>query len=377
MTINTVKKPTLAISVFAGLIIMLVLIGLVKFFQIRHASSMNFAPPPAAVNVAGVASQVWERKLNAIGTVRADEGITIMAETAGRIEALHFRSGDTVKRGTLLLSQNSDNEQAQLDSAQAQLALMTANFQRAQRLRAQGNVSQSQFDTAEQQLAISKAEVENLKSTLRKKAIRAPFSGKLGIRNVDLGQELLVGAAIVSLQSLDTLKVNFNLPQRWFSAINKDLPVEVSMLDSNEVMAVGEVNAIGVEVDQQTRNIGAQATLANNQGALIPGMAVEISIVLPEPDANLVIPATAVVYAAYGDSVYVIEKSPETDQLTARQQFIQIKERRGDFVAVASGLSEGEQVATSGAFKLFNGQAVAIVDSGEPEYLLNPTPSDS
>lgn len=377
MTPQNSSNTKLYITVFSALTAILIGIGVVKYTQVRQSSGISFAPPPAPINVSTVISQTWDRKLSAIGTVRADEGITISAETAGRIEALHFRSGDEVERGTLLLSQNDENEQAQLASAEAQLALAESNFKRAQRLRAQGNIAQSQFDSAEQQLAISRAEVRNLKSTLRKKTILAPFSGRLGIRHVDLGQELLVGDAIVSLQSLETLKVNFALPQKWFSALDNGLTVEVNMLGKPEVNTTGEINAIGVEADQQTRNIRAQATLVSNQGNLIPGMAVEVSVILPEPETHLIVPATSLVYAPYGDTVYVIEKSPDTDQLVARQQFVQIQERRGDFVAISSGLTEGTQVATAGAFKLFNGQAVAIAKSAEPDYQLNPKPSDS
>ena len=373
---NRYKVP---VFVAVSLLIIAVIVVGIKTGQTNHAAKMaaGFAPPPSAVNVWTVEKQSWARSLHSVGTVRAEEGITILAEVPGKVESIHFQSGDEVIAGELLLSQDSGNEEAQLTSARAQLRLAQSNFDRISSLRSQNTVSESQFETSKQELDSAIANVQNLETTLEKKKIRAPFSGKLGIRKVDLGQDLQVGSEIIDLQARDQLKVNFTIPQRWLSMIRPGLDVKVNMIEVKDPTVQGTINAVGAEVDDITRNIEVQATLENSDHFLIPGMAVEVDVAIAQSSEHLVVPSTAVVYAPYGDTVFVIEENPESGQMMARQQFVKISERRGDFVAISAGLTGGEKVASSGAFKLFHGQPVVISENAETFYSLNPTPQDS
>ncbi len=376
MNTANLNTPLIAISVLT------VLVGLIwgiKTVQTNaeQKAAANFAPPPSAVNVFTVEKQNWSRSLSSVGTVRAEEGITVLAEVAGRVENIHFRSGDTVEAGSLLLEQDSGNEFAQLASAKARLRLAESNYERIARLRKQKTVSESQFESAKQELDSAIAEVKDLESSLEKKKIRAPFSGRLGIRKVDLGEDLQVGTPIVALQAHDSLNVNFTIPQRWLSLVQPGLDVHVNMIEIKDTIVSGKINAVGAEVNEITRNIEVQARLENADGALVPGMAVEVRVAIPESREHIVVPSTAVVYAPFGDTVFVVEKNEETGQLHARQQFIKIAQRRGDFVSIEAGLSGGERVASSGAFKLFNGQNVVISDQEETVYSLNPQPNDT
>ncbi len=373
---KTLNAPLLSIVL---LLAVLAAVGGTKWLQMRAAASGGgqFAAPPSAVNVFTAELQAWPNTLHAVGSVHADEGITVLAEVPGRVESIHFRSGDFVEKGTLLLTQHSGNESAQLAAAKAQWLLAQSNFNRVSSLRDQKTVSESDFEVARQELASAEAEVRNLESTLDKKTLRARFSGRLGIRKVDLGQDLQIGDEIVALQSHDNLRVNFTMPQRYVRLIKSGLPVEVNMIEDKDTKVIGQVNAVGAEVDMLTRNIEVQATLEASEGTLIPGMAVEVYVQLPEAKERLVVPSTAVVYAPYGDTVFVIEMNEESGQLQARQQFVKVLERRGDFVAIGAGLQAGEQVASAGAFKLYNGQNVMITENPETAYSLNPTPSDS
>lgn len=361
----------------AGILVITAFVGGIKYFQTAKQKDTSFIPPPTAVNVSVVEKQQWTTSLNSVGTVYAEEGMTIAAEVVGRVTGIHFVSGDYVESGALLLSQDSGNEHALLQSAKAQLRLAESTFARTERLRAQGTVSISSMEEAQQELDSARAHVQNLETTLSKKRIKAPFSGRLGIRRVDQGEDLAVGDAIVELHTQDRLKVNFTLPQRWFSQLKKGLTVDVNMLEEKDQSVLGEINAIASKVNELTRSIEVQAYLDNAEGKLLPGMAVEVRVVLPEKKEHLVIPATAILYAPFGDSVFITEMNDEKKQLVARQQFIRISDRRGDFVAVSEGLSEGDQVVSAGAFKLFSGQAVIISEKPETAYSLDPSPSDS
>lgn len=366
------------------LALILITLALVKFFQISTIINAfeNIPPPVAVVNAVGVERQQWRKSVTALGTVRAHEGITLVAERAGKVKKILFVSGKYVEQGELLLEQDNANEIALFNSAEAQLQLAKSNLSRVSQLRDKNLVAESEHETAQLQLSASIANAENQQATLEKMKIYAPFSGRLGIKSVDLGEDLQAGTAIVSLQSTDALKVDFPISQKWLNQVATGLDVEVSYLESQDVVAKGEINAVGVKVDNATRSILVQATLDNysfeskKSPLLYPGMAVSVRVVFPQADAVLAIPSTSVIYSAFGDSVYLLQEDEQTGQLHARQQFIKIAQRRGDFVAVEAGLEGDERLASGGAFKLFNGQAVEVGESGETTYSLSPHPKE-
>ena len=382
------KKIKASHIAIVPLAIILITLAVVKFFQISTIidAFKNVPPPVAVVNAVVAEEQQWRKSFTALGTVRAHEGITIVAERAGKVKDILFVSGEYVEKGQLLLEQDNANEVAQFNSAKADRQLARSNLHRVSQLRDKNLVSESEYETAQLQLSASIANAENKQATLDKMKIYAPFSGRLGIKSVDPGEDLQAGTAIVSLQSTKALKVDFPISQKWLTEVTTGLDVEVSYLESDNIVATGSINAVGVEVDDATRSILVQATLKNNEfqtnssasqsQLLYPGMAVSVRVNLPDADSVLAIPATSVIYSAFGDSVYVLRKNEETGQLYADQQFIKIIQRRGDFVAVSAGLKSGETIASGGAFKLFNGQAVEIGTSGETDYSLSPQPHE-
>jgi len=242
-------------------------------------------------------------------------------------------------------------------------------------LRKTNIATQSELDTGKQQLDSALAEVDNLKATLAKKYIRAPFDGKVGIRQVDLGADLQAGTAIVSLQATHMVRVNFPVPQHWLSKMTKGLPVSVAV-NEGVVQVKGEITAIGAEINASTRNAIVQSMLENTGDVLVPGMAVNTTVTLSDPQQVLVIPSTAIIYAPFGDTVFVVEKD-DKGGLKARQQFVRLGKSRGDFVEVIDGLKLGEQVVSAGAFKLYNGQSVVISKTTTPEFKATPQPTDS
>ncbi|WP_096084740.1 efflux RND transporter periplasmic adaptor subunit [Agaribacterium haliotis] len=370
------KAPLIVLGVVLFIVIVVGGIKALQFKSMAEAGA-NASIPPSAVSVFAAEKQQWSNSIRAIGTVRADEGITVMAELAGRVESIHFKSGDSVNAGDLLLKQDSSSERAMLKAAEAQLRLAQYNFKQVNELRRKNTVSESQYETAKQDLDAAQANVQNLASAVAKKEIRASFSGRLGIREVDIGEDLRAGSAIVDLYSHNNLKVDFPVPQRWLAQVQPGQAVSVNMIENKDANVAGSISAVGAAVDEITRNIDVQATLENVDGQLLPGMAVEVRVALPEREEFLVVPSTAVIYAPYGDTVFLIEENKDSGQLQARQQFIQIIARRGDFVAIGKGLNVGDKVASAGAFKLFNGQPVIITDNEEAEYSLNPQPQDS
>ncbi len=363
----------------AGLVLIVLLVGGLKAAQIfaMIQAGESFVPPPESVKTFSVEMQSWPNTYTAVGTVEADEGVIISAEVAGKVQRIAFNSGDYVEAGTLLIEQESGNEQAQLRSAEARLSLARSNHQRLEQLRGKNTISQSELDAAYQQMVSAQAEAEDLKTTLAKKIVRAPFSGRLGIRQVDLGKDLLVGNPIVSLQATNRVRVNFPVPQNWLVRMTRGQHVSVGIPDGSDRLVEGVITAIGAEINPLTRNATVQSVLENDDNVLIPGMAVETRVTLSEPSTVMAVPATAIIFAPYGDTVFLIEKGGDNGQLKARQQFVRLGKSRGDFVEVVDGLKPGDEVVSAGAFKLFNGQSVVISELSEPEYQLEPNPDDA
>ena len=258
----------------------------------------------------------------------------------------------------------------------SRLTLAQQNYQRLVELRRDKIASQSEMDASKQQLDSAQAEVDSLRSTLDKKVLRAPFSGRLGIRVVDVGADLQPGAEVVSLQASNTVRVNFPVPQHRLKQMSIGLPVSVNINDG-AARVQGEITAIAPALNNVTRNAIVQSVLDNKASALVPGMAVMVSVTLAQPSDVLVVPATALIYAPFGDTVFVVEKGKQGEGLVARQQFVRLGASRGDFVEILEGVKQGEEVVTSGAFKLFNGQSVTKTDSPAPQYSANPTPADA
>jgi len=385
------KPIIIAVAAVFGIFLILFLIKFTQIFSMVQAGK-SFVPPPESVGAFTVEQQDWPNTYTAMGTVEADEGINISAEVAGKVEKILFKSGEKVKAGTVILVQESGNESAQLSAASASLKLAKANYDRMVQLRKSNTVSQNELDNALQQKESAQGSVDNLKTTLEKKIVKAPFDGRLGIRKVDLGQDLAVGTEIVSLQSTDRVRVNFPVPQQWLVQMTKGLPVAVQLGDGSENVVKGEVTAVGVDIDAATRNALVQSSLENTKNHFIPGMAVQTTVTLSNPQKVLAVPTTAVIFAPYGDTVFVIEKDSDKNKekqkekasekvegkvtLKARQQFVRLGKSRGDFIEIADGLKAGEQVVSAGAFKLTNGQSVVISKTPQPDFKTDPKPID-
>jgi len=362
-----------------GLLGIVLLVGGIKGCQVMAMieAGESFVPPAESISTFTVENQSWPNIFNALGTVEADEGIMIGTEVSGRVQRIAFNSGDQVEAGTVLIELESGNEQAQLRAATARLKLAASNYDRLESLREKNSISQSELDTALQQRESAQADVEDLKTTLAKKIVRAPFSGRLGIRQVDLGKDLLVGAPIVSLQATDRVRVNFSVPQHWLVRMARGQQVEVRIGSGSDHAVTGVVTAIGAEINAVTRNAVVQSSLENAGQQLIPGMAVETRVTLSDPLTVLAVPGTSILHAPFGDTVFVIEKDEETGQLKARQQFVRLGKARGDYVEILDGVKAGDVVASAGAFKLYNGQSVTVSEMPSPQYSLTPTPKDT
>ncbi|MDG4584017.1 MAG: efflux RND transporter periplasmic adaptor subunit [Candidatus Competibacter sp.] len=350
-------------------------------FQTMAAQGAKFVPPPETVTTATVNADRWQPTLTAIGSVAAVQGVTVSTETSGTVKNIAFESGATVKAGEVLVELDTAIEQAQLRSAAASADLARANLDRARDLRTKSMVSAADFDAAEAQAKQTIAQMDNLRAVLAKKTIRAPFVGRLGIRQINLGQFLDNGAAVVSLQSLDPVYVNFTLPQRYLAQLRVGMTVRVTTDAFPQQTFAGKLTAISPELDSVTRNVRLQATLTNPDSRLQPGMFVEVTAVLPETEPVLMIPATAVLYAPYGDSVFMIEeKKDEKTGVVGKvlnQKFVRLGRARGDFVVVASGLDAGQTVVSSGVFKLRNGMSVVVDNTLAPQPQLAPRPPNS
>jgi membrane fusion protein (multidrug efflux system) len=370
-------------NIIIAIIILLVVVGIIAGIKALQIGAMMSMKPPVmieTVTAAVVEPQRWESVLTSVGSLTAVQGVMVSAEVAGKVVKIAFEPGSMVQEGDLLVQQDVVAETAQLRSAEANHELAKVNFARAKRLLKEQTYSRSEYDNADAQLKQTAAQFDNLKAAIAKRTIQAPFTGALGIRLVNLGEMLSIGDEIVSLQSLDPVFANFSLPQQHFSKIENGLLVRIQTDALPGTVLEGTITAINPQVEAATRNIMVQATLQNDDLLLRPGMFVTITVLLPEQQDVLAIPATAVLNAPYSDSVFIVEDAPEDSPSKggqiARQQFVRIGRRLGDFAAVESGLNEGDMVVTTGAFKLRNGQAVTIDNTLVPEFHVAPTPKD-
>ena len=353
----------------------------IKILQIGKMMSTPMVMPPTTVSSAVVKEEDWAPTLSAIGSVSAVQGAVVSTELGGVVAEIDFQSGGVAKKGDVLMRLDSSAEEAQLHTAEADLELAKANLERERDLAARKVVSKQELDTAQSTFGQKQGAVDNMRSFITKKQVRAPFDGMLGIRQVNVGQMINSGQQVVQLTALDRVYVDFALPQQNLPqlAAGYEARVHADSLPGREFK--GKVTAINSMVDNVTRNISLQATLDNSAHELRPGMFVKVDVILPEKSKTLVIPGSAVSYAPYGNSVFVIDKKkdPKTgkESQSLRQAFVRIGEARGDFVAVTEGLKAGDVVVSTGVFKLRNGMPVVINNDLAPKPQLNPRPIDS
>jgi membrane fusion protein (multidrug efflux system) len=365
--------------------VMLVLVtalGFVKFKQVQSAiaAGSSFQPPPEAVTSLVARQEQWPGTMNVIGTAEAVHGVTVSADLAGIVDRIAFESGQSVREGAVLVELDTRQEHAQLASLEAQRDLAKVNFDRMEGLVKAGVISRMDYDQATAQQKATAANVAEIRATIERKTIRAPFSGILGIRKVNLGQYMAAGGAIVPLQSLNPIYVNFGVPQQAAGQVRVGQTLRVTTEDVAGHVFTGRVTAIDSVVDQTTRNVQVQATLANPDGKLRPGMFIQVELAFGAPQPVITLPTSAISYAPYGDSVYVITDLKDPKGRTyrgVRQTFVKVGGSRGDQVAVISGVKPGDEVVTSGVFKLRNGAAVQVNNKVQPGNNPAPKPEDS
>jgi membrane fusion protein (multidrug efflux system) len=353
----------------------------VKALQIYKMTSTKTPMPVETVTSASVKQENWAPVISAVGSVSAVQGAIVATELGGVVSEIKFENGGVAKKGDVLVKLDASQEEALLRSAEAEAELALTDLDRARGLASQKVVSKGELDAAESKFRRLTAIVDQMRSNIRKKTIVAPFDGELGIRQVNVGQMINAGQQVVPLTSLDPVYVDFALPQHHFSQLSQGLEVRVRSDAIPGRDFKGKVTAINSMVDPVTRNVSVQATLENSDHALHPGMFAKAEVMLPEKRPALVIPGSAVSYAPFGDSVFVIEKKKDEktgkESEVIRQQFVRVGEARGDFVSITTGLKAGETVVGTGVFKLRNGMAVAINNDLAPKPQVNPTPVDS
>ena len=367
-----------SIGMLAAILLVVGAIAFWKYYTIRTLIAKMSAqkPPPTVVSSIKAVEEVWQERRHAVGSLAAVQGVTVSNELPGTVQSIAFESGTLVKQGDLLVQLDVTNDQAQLRGLEAQATLARVNLDRAKGLRNSNTNAQTDLDTAEAQHQQAQAAVDTLKANIAKKTITAPFAGQLGLRQVNLGQYLAAGTAIVTLQAMDPIYVNFTVPQQDVVNLSPKQSVQVSIDAYPGEAFDGAINAINAKVDDATRNLAVQATLGNAGGKLKPGMFGAVDVLLPRQARLITLPQATIVYNPYGNAVYIVEKSKEAagaGALIARQRFVQLGETRGDQVAVLKGVQAGDEVVTSGQIKLRNGAAVAINNSVTPEN--NPAPT--
>ena len=383
------KKPFWKYLIFFVILFVLFLalvagFGFVKFSQIQGfitmAKSGAFEPPPTAVTTDVAQRTEWQPTLESVGTVTAVNGVTVSTDLAGIVRQIAFESGSKVREGDLLVHLDTTQEEAQLHSAEAQRDFAAVSLKRDKDLVEKHAISQSDYDNADAVFRQNQASVDQFKALIARKTLRAPFDGVAGIRQVNLGQYLKEGDMVVTLQAFDPIYVNFSLPQQDLSKLIIGEPVQLRVDTFPDQIFNGAITAINPLVDQATRNVQVQATFKNSDFRLRPGMFAKVSVVLSERQNVVAIPATAIHYAPYGDSIFVVSelKDPQGKEYKGvKEQFIKTGQSRGDMIAVVSGLKPGDEVVTSGVFRLKSGAHVKVNNQVKPGSDLAPNPADS
>jgi membrane fusion protein (multidrug efflux system) len=371
-------------KIILGIVIVVVVLAVlagIKTMQIRTllAFASSYTPPPETVASMAATEESWPDLIPAVGSVSAVQGVIVSPEIAGKVVEIDFESGATVQKGDLLVKLDSESEQAQLRAAQAQVELSKLNIERQRRLRADKTISQSELDQAEAEVKQNEANADAIQATIDKKNIVAPFTGKLGIRLVNLGEQLDVGKSIVSLQSVGPVFVDFTLPQQALAHLRTGLAVKVTSDVYPGTNFTGELVAINPDLDVATRSVRLRTKIENADERLRPGMFVHAEVEMAEKQAVLAIPATAVLSSPDGDSVYVInyQSTNGVTHAVVQQKLIRTGTSHGDFISVEAGLKAGDRVVTAGVFKLRSGMVVQENNDATPKAMESPNPPNS
>jgi membrane fusion protein (multidrug efflux system) len=374
------KRMIIVLLLMAGLIGGL---GFIKYRQVESAiaAGASFSIPPTSVTTVVAKRETWPSTLSVIGTAAAIEGVTVGADLPGTVDKIHFESGQAVHEGDILVELDIRQEKAQLANIEAQRDLARIQYGRAAELSKAGVISKSEYDNAAAQQKATEAQVNDIKAAIARKTIHAPFTGLLGLRQISLGQYLAAGQAIVSLQSVNPIYVNFGVPQQDTPKMKIGRSVRVTSTDLPGIGFPGKITALDSVINEQTRNIQIQATLANPGGKLRPGQFLEVELALDQPRSVIPLPASAINYAPSGDSVFVVgdikdEKTGKSYK-GVRQQIVKIEGSRGDQVAIISGLNPGDEVVSAGAFRLRNAAPVEVNNSVQPSNSAKPNPEES
>ncbi|MCK5858867.1 efflux RND transporter periplasmic adaptor subunit [Abyssibacter sp.] len=340
----------------------------------------NMQQPPVAVTTTTAEKTVWEPTIPAVGTLRAVNGVVVSAELPGVVESIDFDSGQSVRRGDLLIQLDTSTDLAQLAALEAQLRLARSELKRQNELRRRGTNAEADLDAAQATAAQLEAQIESQRATIDKKAIKAPFDGVAGIRKVDIGQYAGAGTGIVSLQQLDPMLVSFTLPEQRLNDVEPGQIVRMQVDSVSDTVFTGHITAVEPSVEQATRNFAVEARVDNASRKLRPGLFARINVVMPQVEEHITLPATAISYNPYGDSVYLVTDGDAGDDgnrsKVAERVFVKIGDRRGDQVSVLEGVDAGAQVVTSGQLKLRNGSRLNINNDVTPDNNPKPNPAN-
>jgi len=374
------RRGAMGVAVGGLIALVIILVG-IKALQVAKMMSSPQMMPATTVTSAPVKEEDWAPILSAVGSVSAVQGAVLSTDLAGTVGEVKFESGAVAKKGDVLVRLDASSEEGQLRTAVADLELARQDLERTRDLAARKVISKAELDAAESKFKQKEGAVDNMRAMVAKKEVRAPFDGQLGIRQVNIGQMINAGQQVVALTALDPVYVDFALPQQELSKLSAGFEVRVHTDAVPGREFKGKLTAINSMVDTVTRNVTLQATLENPDHALRPGTFAKVEVMLPEKHKALVVPGSAISYAPFGDSVFVIEKKkdPKTgkESQAIRQQFVRVGEARGDFVSIIDGLKPNETIVSTGVFKLRNGMPVTIDNTLAPKPQVNPTPVDS
>lgn len=376
------KKLILALAVLGVLAAILIALVVVKghSFATMAAAGAHQQMPPQAVSTTVAQAEVWNPTLQAVGSLTAEQGVTLAAEVSGVLSRIDFESGAKVAQGTVLAQLDVSVEEAQLKASEARAELARLNAARVRQLRSSDTLAQSDWDAADAQLKQASADVEALRAMIARKTLRAPFTGRLGIRQASLGQYLNNGNPVVTLEALDPIHVDFTLPQQRLAELAEGQTVRVTADAAPGKTYEGKITALDSRIDPATRNVRVRATLANTGELLRSGMFAKVEVVLPAGAPQVIVPVGAVNYSPSGNTIFIVETKNGPDghpAKTVRQEVVRLGAQRGDFVAVVAGVKAGEEIVTVGGFKLRNGGAVLVNNSLAPKPELAPKPANS
>jgi membrane fusion protein (multidrug efflux system) len=391
-TLTRHPKPVRYLLPILGLLALIAALVGVKFQQISTLIGFGkmaqaAGPPPEAVSTATSHEDTWEGTLSAVGSIAAAKGVAVSNDGPGLVSRIHFESGQMVQAGQVLVELDTSVERAQLASAKARMDLAAINAGRSRALVQSNAIAQSQLDTDDATLKTATTDLAAIQAQIDRKTVRAPFTGRLGIRAVNLGQYLNSGTTVTVLEAIDTVYVDFELPQQRLADVKVGMPVRITIEGAGGLQQDGAVAAIDPTIDSTTRTIKVRASLPNKQEKLRPGMFANVAVVLPKRDPQVVVPATAVVHASYGNSVFVVEDRKDEagnpvagmdgkPGKMARQQFVRTGEARGDYVAILDGVKSGQELVSAGAFKLRNGSPIVVHNDVKVDAQLDPHPEN-